>query len=146
MSRVPPDLSKERTEIEYTVRHREAGMRLDVFLRARIPWRSREHLKARVREGEVLVNGRRSKNSSITRVGDVVRVILVKSGIPFDPAQIPLTIIYEDETIVALDKPPGFVVHPVGRHQMDTIINALHYRYRKPDDPENDIVPKLALV
>jgi 23S rRNA pseudouridine1911/1915/1917 synthase len=144
MPRVPPDLSQERTDVEYVVRADEAGARLDLFLRDRIPWRSRQHLKARVREGDVRVNDGLAKVAYAVREGDVVRVLLRKSGIPFDPSTIPLPILYEDDVIVAIDKPAGFVVHPVGAHQMDTIVNALHHRYRRPDDPENDVVPKLA--
>ncbi|MHC4470709.1 MAG: RluA family pseudouridine synthase [Planctomycetota bacterium] len=144
MSRVPPDLSKEKEEAVFTVRGDEAGLRLDVFLKARVPWRSREHLKERIRDEEVLVNGRGAKASAAVRAGDEVRVTLARRGVPFDPATIPLPILYEDEVIVVLDKPAGYVVHPVGRHQMDTIINALHHRYRRPDDPARDVVPKLA--
>lgn len=120
------------------------GLRLDVFLKLKVPWRSREHLKSRIRDGEVTIQGTVPKASRIVREGEEVLLQLKKEGIPFDPATIPLTILYEDEVLVALDKAPGFVVHPVGMHQMDTIINALHYRYRRTEDPDKDIVPKLA--
>jgi 23S rRNA pseudouridine1911/1915/1917 synthase len=144
MARVPPDLSKEKTVHLFEVRGDEGGLRLDVFLRRRVPWRSREHLKERIREGSVRLNGGGAKASQTVRPGDEVTVELRRRGEPCDPASIPLPVLYEDDVIVVLDKPAGYVVHPVGKHQMDTIINALHHRYRRPDDPENDIVPKLA--
>jgi 23S rRNA pseudouridine1911/1915/1917 synthase len=144
MDRLPPDLSKPRTEHIYVVTGDEAGLRIDLFLRKRVPWRSREHLKERIRAGEVLLNDSRVKAAQTVKEGDRVLVELVRMGDPFDPADVPLPVIYEDEVLVALNKPAGFVVHPVGRHQMDTIINALHLRYRRLDDPEKDIVPKLA--
>lgn len=128
----------------YEVRGDEAGVRLDVFLKSRVPWRSREHLKERIREGHVLVNGETAKASTSLRPRDEVEIALDRRGVEYDPSTIPLPVIYEDDLLVALDKPAGFVVHPVGRHQMDTIINALHHRYRRPDDPANDVVPKLA--
>ncbi len=144
MGRPAPDLSKPRTEHVYIVTGDEDGLRLDVLLRKRVPWRSREHLKERIRAGEVLLNDKKAKVSQIVRERDEVLVSLLRIGDPFDPADIPLPVLFEDEFLVALNKPAGFVVHPVGRHQMDTIINALHLRYRNLDDPEKDIVPKLA--
>jgi 23S rRNA pseudouridine1911/1915/1917 synthase len=144
MRRPPPDLSKPKTEHVYMVTGDEDGLRLDVLLRKRVPWRSREHMKERIRQGEVQLNGKQVKASQIVHERDEVLVELLRIGDPFDPADIPLPVLFEDEYLVALNKPTGFVVHPVGRHQMDTIINALHLRYRRLDDPENDIVPKLA--
>lgn len=55
-----------------------------------------------------------------------------------------LRIVYEDEWIVALDKPAPLTVHPAGRHQGHTLINLLHQRYRCLEDPTRDVVPKLA--
>ena len=107
------------------MRPEEDGLRLDLFLRQRVPWRSREHLKARVREGDVTIRGSVPKVSRIVREGEEVLLELKREGIPFDPADIPLVILYEDDVLLALDKTPGYVVHPVGRHQMNTIINAL---------------------
>jgi len=144
MARIPPDLSKEKNEKVYTVDPDEEGLRLDVFLKKRIPWRSRQHLKERIRLRFVTVNDAAAKAAQTVKAGDEVWVELVRIGDPYDPADIPLPILYEDDVIVAIDKPAGFVVHPVGRHQMNTIINALHLRYRRPEDPERDIVPKLA--
>lgn len=144
MGRPTPDLSKPRTEQIYIVTGDEEGLRLDVFLRKRVRWRSREHMKDRIKSGEVLLNGRQVKAAQTVKERDEVFVSLIRMGDPFDPADVPLPVLYEDEFLVALNKPAGFVVHPVGRHQNDTIINALHLKYRRPDDPENDIVPKLA--
>jgi 23S rRNA pseudouridine1911/1915/1917 synthase len=145
VSRPPPDLSKAKTEEVFTVLPVEDGLRIDLFLRRRIPWRSREHLQKRIRMGSVLVDGEPpGKVSQTVREGSEVVVVLERVGIPFDPSTIPLEILHEDEHLLALDKPAGVVVHPVGLHQMDTIINALHHRYRRPNDPERDVVPKLA--
>ncbi len=144
MDRPAPDLSQNRTEETLRVNAAEDGLRLDVFLKQRLPWRSREHLKSRVREGHVTVNGEAARVAQTVRERDVVRVVLERTGVAFDPGSIPLDVLYEDDVLVAIDKPAGFVVHPVGVHQMDTIINALHRRYRCPEDPARDVVPKLA--
>jgi len=144
MSRIPPDLSKETTERVLDVMGGESGLRIDNYLRRHFPWRSREHLKERIRNGLVTVNGKTVKASRTVRPGDEVRIHLIRHGEPCDPSTIPLPILYEDEFLVVIDKPAGYVVHPVGCHQHDTIINALHLRYRNTEDPEKDVVPKLA--
>ncbi|MCU0727190.1 MAG: RluA family pseudouridine synthase, partial [Planctomycetes bacterium] len=144
MARPSPDLGKNKVEEVLRVGPSEAGVRLDLFLKTRLPWRSREHLKERVRGGFVLVNGEPGRVTKPVRAGDEVRVTLERTGVSFDPSTIPLPVIYEDDVLLAIDKPAGFVVHPVGVHQMDTIINALHHRYRRPEDPDRDVIPKLA--
>jgi 23S rRNA pseudouridine1911/1915/1917 synthase len=49
---------------------------------------------------------------------------------PEDLGRREVSVIYEDRWIVAVDKPPGLLVHPVGRHVYDTLMNYLHFRYR----------------
>ena len=45
--------------------------------------------------------------------------------------------------MIAVDKPPGLAVHPAGRRVHGTLIHFLHTRYRRPEDPEHDVVPRL---
>src|SRR5262249_17653209 len=51
--------------------------------------------------------------------------------------------LYEDPYLLAINKQPGLIVHPVGKHLYNTVINVLHHRYRREDDPERDVVPHL---
>ncbi|MCH2585114.1 MAG: RluA family pseudouridine synthase, partial [Planctomycetes bacterium] len=51
--------------------------------------------------------------------------------------------IYEDEWLVVVNKPPGMLVHPVGRHVYDTLINYLHHRYHSTDAGKEEVIPKL---
>ncbi|MDA1195303.1 MAG: RluA family pseudouridine synthase [Planctomycetota bacterium] len=138
------DLSKPLPAFTFTVDIKEAGARLDLLLRGHYPWHSRTFYRAKVERGEVRVNGRTAKPSAKVREGDVVEIEL-----PRDPA-VPdredggdLVVLYEDEQLVAIDKPSGMAVHPVGRTRHGTLINKLHARYRR-DDPERDVVPRLA--
>ena len=141
---VPRDLSVPDEELVLVVREDEDGLRLDRFLARRLPWRSRTSLRQLLDEGRVEAGPRAVRPGARLRTGDRLVVDLPPPDTPVTSAEIPLEILYEDEVLVALNKQPGVVVHPVGKHRYDTLINALHHRYRRLDDPEHDVVPKLA--
>jgi 23S rRNA pseudouridine1911/1915/1917 synthase len=62
---------------------------------------------------------------------------------PPAPAGLELRVLHEDRWLIAVDKPAGLAVHPAGRRVHGTLIHALHARYRRPDQPELDVVPRL---
>ena len=138
----PRDLSVPDTEQILTVGPEEAGQRLDRFLASRLAWRTRSGLRDLFEEGRIDTGDRPARRSLRVREGDVIRISIPPPPVAPDPGAIPLHVIYEDEEIVALDKQAGVVVHPVGRHRWNTLINALHHRYRHAD-PERDVVPRL---
>ena len=124
----------------------QAGLRLDQFLKLKLRWRSRTKVQELIDEREVTVNGQRLDRSYRVKLGEIVRL-----PVPPPPpeqvermGEIPLDILYEDEQLIILNKPPDLVVHPAGKHKYDTLINALHLRYRDREDPAKDVIPKLA--
>ncbi|MCI0340078.1 MAG: RluA family pseudouridine synthase [Planctomycetales bacterium] len=140
----PPDLSKPQERIEFEVHPADDGLRLDRFLRVRMPWRSRSSLQGLIRGGRVLRRGKPARPGESVRRGDRVTILVPQPpGPPPDPGAIPLRILWEDDALVAVDKQAGLVVHPVAKHRLDTLVNALHRRYRRLDDPAADRVPRL---
>jgi 23S rRNA pseudouridine1911/1915/1917 synthase len=124
------DLSEPRDRMELTVKAHQA-VRLDLYLREALVWKSRKRIQALIRGGNIQVNGRPAKPSQGVRGGDRVQVQLsLGTGVPADYLEREVKVIYEDRWLVAIDKPPGLLVHPVGRHVYDTLMNYLHYRYR----------------
>lgn len=100
--------------------------RLDVFLSKRLPDFSRTLFQKLIKEGRATINGRPAKASSKVLSGDKVVVEVPKLILPeLIPTEIPLDIIYEDDDMLAVNKPPGMVVHPAGGHWDDTLVNAL---------------------
>ena len=105
----------------------EAGQRLDRVLAARIPALSRSRLKTLILDGQVTIAARTIRDpASHVNSGDTVTVTLP----PPEPAKpageaIPLNIVYEDEALIVIDKPPGLVVHPAAGHAKGTLVNAL---------------------
>lgn len=127
----PRDLSEPLRELVYAVEPADAGQRLDTWLQSRVTWRSRADLQRRIVAGRVMVDGVPARKGVKLKPGQRVLVMVdvpANGKVPIH--DIPLRVIHEDEWIIVLDKAPGTVVHPVGRHVMDTIVNALHVRHR----------------
>jgi 23S rRNA pseudouridine1911/1915/1917 synthase len=135
------DLSKPIERLDRTVAPEQSGERLDHVLAAWITWRSRSDLQKRIRAGTVLVNGKPVKSRTKVFAGDVITVMVENPGADaVDPDGIPIVVLHEERTFVVLDKPPGVVMHPVGKHVYDTLMNVLHARYKR-DFPELDVTP-----
>jgi 23S rRNA pseudouridine1911/1915/1917 synthase len=102
------------------------GQRLDVFLAAAMPEVSRSHWKVLIQDGRVLVNGKTCKPNHKLQVGDAVEW-MVPEEVPSDPQpeDIPMDILFEDDVVLVLNKPPGLVVHPAPGNGSGTLVNAL---------------------
>ncbi|HEV7905237.1 MAG TPA: RluA family pseudouridine synthase [Pyrinomonadaceae bacterium] len=124
----------EAATLAFTVDDGEAGARLDAFLAARVEAVSRTRLKQSIEDGDVLVAGRTAlKGSHKLRAGDQVELELpAPPSCDFTPEDIPLDIIYEDDSLVVLNKPAGLVVHPAAGVSSGTLANALAFRFRIP--------------
>ncbi len=118
-------------EVEFTVDATEAGLRLDRFLARKCPEYSRVRLSRAISEGGVLVDGRRTKPAFRLCADQAVAVRLPEatSDAP-RPEPIDLDILYEDDTFIALNKPPGMVVHPSKGHWGGTLANALTHHFQ----------------
>jgi 23S rRNA pseudouridine1911/1915/1917 synthase len=105
----------------------EAGERLDRALAVRIGELSRSRLKALILAGQVAIGGRTIRDPSHrVNAGDEIAV-MVPAAAPAAPGPeaIPLSIVYEDDDVIVIDKPRGLVVHPAAGHWTGTLVNAL---------------------
>jgi 23S rRNA pseudouridine1911/1915/1917 synthase len=145
------DLSASPEHVEIDVRASDFrlkadafSMRLDAFLQHHLSWRSRSSIQGLIRDGFVQVDastpergtsgsprpehrvGRKLRHGSrvVVRIPEELRLPEVEH----DPET--LGILYEDEEVIAVDKPPLMPVHPSGRHLTNTVIQLLHARYR----------------
>ncbi|MBN1575142.1 MAG: RluA family pseudouridine synthase [Chitinispirillaceae bacterium] len=122
---------------QITVSREEAGMRLDLFLSRRLDGVSRSQLQRLIGEGAVLLNGQTAVKKQRITEGDVVAIhhVGVQSPLVRPAAQdIPLEILYEDEFLLAVNKPAGLVVHPGNGVHDGTLVNALLFYGRGLSD------------
>jgi 23S rRNA pseudouridine1911/1915/1917 synthase len=110
----------------------DAQSRLDVFLARSLPKYSRVQLRKVIGAGGVKVNDQGTKVAYRLSAGDRVSVLLppMNTAGPH-PENIPLDILYEDEHIVAVNKPPGMVVHPARGHWSGTLASALSFHFQQ---------------
>ncbi len=102
--------------------------RLDRLLVQAFPIYSRTYFQYLIASGLVLVNGSPVKKRETVDVGDEIDVCFeLTPEMALEPEHIPLDILYEDDHLIAVNKPAGMVVHPAPGHPCGTFVNALLY-------------------
>ncbi len=109
----------------------ESGQRLDVFLANKISRLSRSKIQDLIENGGVTVCGRTAKPSYQLRTGDdiIISYSLAEKSVKLFPQNIPLNIIYQDNSILVINKRAGIVVHPGAGNPSSTMANALIYHF-----------------
>lgn len=116
--------------MEFVTTEAEAGQRLDQLLAAHVPGVSRMRLRQALDELQVTVAG--EVRPAGYRVGADTLVVLslnLDETTAMTPEAIPLTIFFEDDALIVVEKPAGMVVHPTGRHRSGTLANALAHHF-----------------
>ncbi len=135
MSRLS-NFNKERRAIEvdrksntvYEIRVDKAGegIRLDRFLSEVFKDLSRSQIQFHIRNADVRVNEVPSKPSYHLRIGDHISAsIPPRESKTLEPEAVEFGVVYEDESIIVVDKPPGLVVHPAPGHSTGTLVHGL---------------------
>jgi 23S rRNA pseudouridine1911/1915/1917 synthase len=110
------------------VTERESGKRLDQFLSEIDLNLSRSQAKNLIQKHHILLNQKLAKASVHVKAGDRISGTLPEpKPLSLEPEPLPLTILYEDSSIIVIDKPPGMVVHPAYGNLSGTLVNALLY-------------------
>ncbi len=116
--------------MQFTADPQDTGKRLDHVTHERLPQYSRSRIQEWIRNGNVRVNGEASRASRQIRPGDRVDVEPAEPPpLRASPEDIPLQALYEDADVVAIDKPPGMVVHAGAGVHSGTLVNALLHRF-----------------
>jgi 23S rRNA pseudouridine1911/1915/1917 synthase len=109
------------------VSEERAGLRAEEFLALELPHLSRARIRQKIMTGESLLNGGRYATSARLKAGDEITVFWRAK--PKDVPAPPLPVLFEDEHILAVDKPAGICVHPAGRIQSGTLIQFVRQRH-----------------
>lgn len=126
MSEIEKSFTTERYVVSYPVTTEHDNLRLDQFVMQCMPTLSREFLKKKIERGEVTISGRASPHKSSVRVhvGERVTVTTHNDGMIEDefwhgevvPRNVEPTIIFEDNGLLAINKPPFMITHPAGKN------------------------------
>ncbi|MSR65416.1 MAG: RluA family pseudouridine synthase [Verrucomicrobiae bacterium] len=115
----------------FTVESEDHGRRVDIFLPGKLTDVSRSFCQKLIRESHVTVNGVATKPSHSLRMNDVVAVTIPPPhALDLQPEDIPLDVLFEDDDLLVLNKPPGLVVHPAAGNMEHTLVHALLHHCR----------------
>ncbi len=130
-----PEQSSDSEPVDVTVEARAHGWRLDHYLGRLFPNHSRAQLQRIIDSGGVLLNGLVHKASRRLRVNDRLQVRLVAAERPgIEPENLPVGILYEDDSLVVVNKPAGMVVHPGRGSSRGTLAAALQFHFDQLSD------------
>ena len=111
---------------KFTVEHSAPGVRLDTYLRGKFPTVSRGTMQRLIESGDIRINGQPAKATHAPRAGEEITIHWPEAR-PSEtlPEEIPLEVLFEDKSLLVLNKPAGIVVHPAAGHEGGTLVNAL---------------------
>jgi 23S rRNA pseudouridine1911/1915/1917 synthase len=102
------------------------GQRLDAFLAGELPGLSRSKIQTLIKEGRILLNNTKVKARAALKNGDTISVEIPEEKAREIIAQdIPISVLFEDEDLIIIDKAHGMVVHPAAGNDDGTVVNAL---------------------
>ena len=128
------DLSRPPGSALFRVRQ-DVRIRLDIWLQDRLGWKSRTKIQKLIQLERVQVNGQCVKASTKVSTGDEVEVFLDGNSETDSSAKpVGLPVLHEDPWLVALNKPAGILVHPVGRTHTGTVVDGLHSDWQPLND------------
>lgn len=125
-------------------------LRIDKFLANRLLNITRSRLQAAADNGNVLVNGQSVKSSYKVKPNDQISIVMdyPRRELKIIPEDIPLNIVYEDDSLLVINKPAGLVVHPGHGNYSGTLVNALAYHFKSlplfnSDDPRPGLIHRI---
>lgn len=107
------------------------NIRLDLYLSELYEGISRSKIQTAIKNGKILVNNEAKKPSYILKEGDKIEFenLIEENIIKIKPENLPITVIWEDENMLVVNKPSGMLTHPTPLETSNTLVNALLYKY-----------------
>jgi 23S rRNA pseudouridine1911/1915/1917 synthase len=114
----------------FTASAEDAGRRLDLYLASRLPDLSRTRIQELIDDGRVRVSERLAHRAQRVMAGDIIDIeVLPRPPLRAAPEEIPIDVLYEDEDVIAVNKPAGMVVHAGAGATRGTLVNALLHHF-----------------
>lgn len=132
----------QRREMQAQVPDELGGRRLDQILAELFPDFSRSRLQQWLKSGQIQVDGQQLRGKDKLMGGEQITLdVMLEAETTHQPEPIPLDILYEDSSLLVINKPAGLVVHPAAGNWQGTLLNALLHHA-----PELENVPRAGIV
>jgi len=116
------------TRHKFTIAENQPGIRIDIWLARKLTGTSRSRIQQLIRSGFVKINMLPVKESHKVKPDERIEVNIPQpQKVELKAEKIPLNILFDDDSIIVIDKPAGMVVHPAAGHASGTLVNALLY-------------------
>ena len=123
-----------------SVNENDVKKRLDLYV-SEVSGSTRSGAQVLIDSGCVLVNGKEESKNYRLRLGDTVEINMPEpKELEVEPENIPLNIVYEDDSIIVINKPSGMVVHPANGNESGTLVNALLYHCKESLSGINGVI------
>ena len=118
----------------------DSNVRLDQFLVKKLIKTSRSKIQSNIRNGNILLNGKSTKPSILLIGGEKISgsIILDNKDLSLKKEKIDLDVLYEDDSLIAINKKPGIIVHPGNGNHSGTLLNGLLYHFDKLSNINTD--------
>lgn len=135
-------MTEETVVKTYSVFPENRGYRLDMFLAKYNPRLTRSQIKILIENEQVKINGVVPKAGARLKPGDFIEFsVPPPPPLIAIPEPLPLTILFEDDAVIVVNKPPELVVHPAGGHYTGTLVNGLLYHCRSLSSQNGPLRP-----
>jgi 23S rRNA pseudouridine1911/1915/1917 synthase len=138
----PQPMVEDSRVSNFEFRVSQPGERLDIFLTGQMRDWSRSQVQRLIRSGLVSVGGRLArKGGEEVQAGDIISVRAQREGLAATPEALPLSLVYEDEDLVVVNKPAGMAVHVGAGVRSGTLVNALLHHVGKLSSAGGELRP-----
>lgn len=137
------EILTEQEPVRFVLSLKEGGERLDKILAGRLSQYSRSRIQKWIADGHVTVNGKPA-TARQNMVGDETVVVWPQQAeeeLAFAPEPVDFPVVFEDKTLIVVDKPAGLVVHPAAGNWSKTLLNGILHRF-----PGNAAIPRAGIV
>lgn len=119
-------MTEELKQYNFIVTDEMEGERIDKYLTGLMDSLSRSYIQKLLAEGNITVNANNIRANYKVKSDDIIKLYLPPAVTPdIEPEDIPISVLYEDEDVIVVNKPKGMVVHPAAGHYSHTLVNAL---------------------
>ena len=116
--------------LNFGVEQEEIGRRIDL-LASKLSGLTRSQVQNLILLGQLLVNSIQVKPNYKVRTGDSITICITQQEPTLLPANIPIEILFQDDSLIVVNKPPDMVVYPAAGHDRGTLMNALAYHTKR---------------
>jgi 23S rRNA pseudouridine1911/1915/1917 synthase len=119
-----------KKKFEFSINTNNAGKRIDIAT-SEASQLTRSQIQRCIEKGHLTVNDLHVRAKYRTKPGDLIRIAIPQESDDLTEENIPIEILYKDDVLIVVNKPPGLVMYPAAGHRSGTLMNAIAFHSKK---------------